>query len=199
MEEIKQNKSEVALLAAAKTLFWKYGIKKVSVEEIAKEAGVSKMTFYRLFKNKLALVKSLLDGIAKVGFQAYNDIMASKRTFPEKIKLVILEKRKNAEGISQEFMRDVFMSEDAELQNLFANHQLEAKKALVKDFTKAQKEGWVRQDLSMDFIMYMLDDMQAKAGDPRFLELHGDNMQEAIVELTSFFFYGVIPLKEHKA
>ena len=78
-------------------------------------------------------------------------------------------------------------------------HQDQTKKAIVKDFTQAQKEGWIRKDLSMNFVMYMLEDIQAKASDPRFLELHKGNVQEAIMEMTKFFFYGVIPLKDHKA
>ena len=35
-----------------KELFWKYGTKRVTVEEICREAGVSKMTYYKFFKNK---------------------------------------------------------------------------------------------------------------------------------------------------
>lgn len=187
------------LFASAKILFWKYGIKKVSVEEIAKEVGVSKMMFYRLFNNKMTLVKALLNGIAKEGFEVYNETMFSKLSFPDKVKQMVLEILKTAEGISQHFMRDVFIGEDSELQDLFTSHQTEMKNTLIAEFTKAQKESWFRQYLSMDFIMYMSDDMQTKSGDPRFLELHKDNVTEAIVKLTSVFFCGVIPLKEHKA
>jgi AcrR family transcriptional regulator len=199
VEKFKNRKSYQSILEASKALFWKFGVKRVSVEEICKHAGVSKMTFYRMFKNKQALVKTLLDKIASEGLQSYQQIMASDISFPEKVKQMILEKRKNSEGISQEFMRDVFMSEDLELVGLFTAHQEEMKKALVKDLTKAQQEGWIRKDLSMEFIMYMLEDMQAKASDQRFLGLHKDNLQEAIMEMTNFFFYGVTPEKDHKS
>ena len=40
------------LLRTAKSLFFRFGIRKVSVVEICMEAGVSKMTFYRHFKNR---------------------------------------------------------------------------------------------------------------------------------------------------
>lgn len=193
------NKSQQAILTAARALFWRYGIKRVSVEEIAKEAGVSKMTFYRGFKNKMDLVKALLTHIAEEGFQAYQAIMQSDTAFPEKLNLMLLEKRKNSEGISHEFLRDVFQSDDKTLHQLFAGHQEKMKKALIADFKQAQIEGWIRQDLSMEFILYMLEDLQEKARDPKFLALHKDNLQEAIMELTSFFFYGVVPLKEHKS
>lgn len=116
------------LFASAKILFWKYGIKKVSVEEIAKEVGVSKMMFYRLFNNKMTLVKALLDGVEKEGFEVYNEIIFSKFAFPDKVKQMVLEILKTAEGTSQDFMRDVFIGEDSELQDLFTSHQTEMKK-----------------------------------------------------------------------
>ena len=40
------------ILTKGKELFWKYGIKRVAIEEICKQAHVSKMTFYKYFKNK---------------------------------------------------------------------------------------------------------------------------------------------------
>ena len=48
------------LIQTGKALFFKYGIKKVSVAEICKEAGVSKMTFYKHYANKGELAKEFL-------------------------------------------------------------------------------------------------------------------------------------------
>jgi AcrR family transcriptional regulator len=52
MKDFKNNKKFQSTVNKAKELFWKYGIKKVSIEEICAEAPVSKMTFYKFFKNK---------------------------------------------------------------------------------------------------------------------------------------------------
>ena len=40
------------LFSTAKNLFFKFGLRRVSVEEICIKASVSKMTFYRNFNNK---------------------------------------------------------------------------------------------------------------------------------------------------
>ena len=45
------------IIAAARKLFTKYGYKKVSMDEIAKEAKVSKKTVYAYFKDKEELFK----------------------------------------------------------------------------------------------------------------------------------------------
>ena len=45
------------IITAAKKLFTKYGFKKVSMDEIASEAGVTKKTVYTYFSSKEELLK----------------------------------------------------------------------------------------------------------------------------------------------
>jgi len=42
-----ENQKYNQIIDTSKKLFWKYGIKRVTIEEICREAGVSKMTFYK--------------------------------------------------------------------------------------------------------------------------------------------------------
>ena len=44
--------SKDKIVEAARKLFYKYGFKKVSMDEIANEAGVTKRTIYMYFKSK---------------------------------------------------------------------------------------------------------------------------------------------------
>ena len=157
------------------------------------------MTFYRMFKNKVELVSHLLEGLTDDGLKSYQEIMASELVFPDKVKAMVREKHKQTIELSQEFLEEVFASNEPKWQELLVSSHKEMTSLLRKDFTAAQKEGWLRQDLSMDFIFYMLEDMQSKIQDSRFLSLHKGNVQEAIMEMTKFFFYGVTPEKDHKS
>lgn len=51
---------EEAILKAAKKLFSKFGFKKVSMDEIAREAGVTKKTVYANFSSKEELLNELI-------------------------------------------------------------------------------------------------------------------------------------------
>ena len=48
------------ILKAAKELFTKYGFKKVSMDEIASETGVTKKTVYSYFSSKEELLKDVI-------------------------------------------------------------------------------------------------------------------------------------------
>lgn len=55
------------IIEAARNLFHKYGFKKVSMDEIAKEAGVTKKTIYMYFASKEELLKYfILEQIEKM-------------------------------------------------------------------------------------------------------------------------------------
>ena len=52
---------EEQIVEAARKLFGKYGYKRVSMEEIAKEANVTKRTVYSYFKSKEEILKYFLN------------------------------------------------------------------------------------------------------------------------------------------
>ena len=85
MKNKNQNKSYQAILKAAKTLFWKYGVKRVSVEEVSKEAGVSKMTFYRHFKNKDEVALKIMLQIFEKGLEDTVDWYLNNSEWVEKV------------------------------------------------------------------------------------------------------------------
>ena len=55
----KRSRKETQIVETAEDLFTNHGIRRVTVEEIWRRAGVSKMTFYKYFANKIELVRHL--------------------------------------------------------------------------------------------------------------------------------------------
>ncbi len=175
---------------AARKLFWKYGVRRVTVEEICQEAGVSKMTFYRFFENKIELAALMLTEVYENALQDYNNVMQSELPFPEKIRQTVLLKHQGTENISEEFLSDVYRSEEPVIKELLAKYSIISKKSLRDNFTKAQKEGWIRKDLKIDFLMYMMDSINERMFDEKLKGMFG-NLQDLLMELTNFFFYGI--------
>lgn len=59
---------------AALRLFLEQGVRKTSLEEVAEQAGVSRMTIYRYFPDKPALVREAFLGLAALFAAAHEDI-----------------------------------------------------------------------------------------------------------------------------
>jgi AcrR family transcriptional regulator len=185
------NKNRRALLEAARTLFWKHGIRRVTIQEICSEASVSKMTFYRQFTNKNEIAAQVLRDILEKGMGDYHRIMQQEITFAEKMQQVIVLKHDATNNISDEFIKDIYQQNQTELHAMIESYQHEISTEVRNDFAQAQQNGFIRQDVEIDFIMYMMDRLTRMILDEKLLALCGDS-QQAIMEVTRFFFYGIL-------
>lgn len=185
------NKNRQALLDAARTLFWKHGIRRVTIQEICSEADVSKMTFYRQFANKNEIAAQVLRDILEKGMEDYHRIMQQEITFTEKMQQVIMLKHDATNNISDEFIKDIYQQNQTELRAMIETYQHEISAEVRNDFAQAQQNGFIRQDVTIDFIMYMMDRLTQMILDEKLLALCGDS-QQAIMEVTRFFFYGIL-------
>jgi len=191
----KKSKSYVAILDAAKSLFWKYGIAKVTVEEICVRAKVSKMTFYRKFDNKIQVAEKALIQLAEKGLSDYRQIMDAAIPFNEKMQRLVQLEHDSSENLSEEFLGDIYGAKNPRLKNILEEYQKKSSQELHKDLSEAQKNGEIRQDLKIDFVIYMINSLNEKLLDKRLTSMFGTT-QELAVELINFVFYGIMPKHE---
>ena len=192
MVEIEnKTKSYFALTEAANQLFHKYGIKKVSVEELCEEAAISKMTFYRLFKNKEQLVKHILLEDFEQSLTEQKKILTQDIPFTEKIQQSLRYKQSSAKRYSKEFVSDLYTAKDQELIQIMHEFAEKGRLFFKQFLIQSQEEGHIRKDLNIDFVMHYLVKLQEKMIDETFLALF-DNVEDLSVALTHMFFYGIL-------
>ena len=188
----KEQASQKKLIEAGKDLFFKYGYKKVTVEGICKAAGISKMTYYRFFDNKIDLVRFILTQLAEEGWNSYQEIKNRDIPFEEKIRATIEMKFKVAEQHSEDLLRDVYSDQNDELMNLLKKLSADMMVEVMADYKVAQEQGQIRKELNLDFIPYFLAHMGNMVNDPALLALYNGNMLAVMKELTNFFFFGIL-------
>ena len=187
----KRTKSQLAILKAAKDCFWKFGINKVTVEEIADTAGVSKMTFYRNFANKKEVAEIVLMEIIADGEDSFDAIMRKEIDFPHKLKELVLLEHEYSRGISQEFINDIINNQDQDLQLIIDKANQRGQEKLIVQLKTAQREGWVRKDLHFPFLIYMMNDINHMLSDEKLVAMYAST-EDLIMEIVNFFFYGIV-------
>ena len=182
------------IFKTGKELFWKYGIKRVSIEEICREAKVSKMTFYKFFPNKIELAKTILKKVIGDSVKKFEQLVHSELSFPDKIKEIFIMKLEGTKDISVEFIKDIYGSREPELRQ-FAEKQQQISLAVFVDFLKdAQKKGLIRKEIKIDFILYYIKQMSQMMEDEHLISKY-DHPQDLIMESMNFLFYGLLPKK----
>ena len=195
MENNNYNKKIQQLVKTAQDLFMRYGIRRVSVEEICSEANISKMTFYKYFKNKIDLIKYLLHQINLEQMNAYRDIMKQKIPYPDKVNNMIQAKDEYTKIISQEFIHDLYKNPIPEISDLLDEIKNEFVNEVLNDLKYAQDKGDIRKNIKPELILYFLNHMREMVKDGKLLSIY-KSPNELIMELTNFFFYGILPVKE---
>jgi len=192
--EAKSKKKE-QIIQAARNLFWKYGMKRVSIEEICQEAAVSKMTFYKFFTNKTALALFILEKHYADAMIEYRRIMDSNLSYPEKIARSIELKLQNARNLSQEFINELYKNSEPEIMDFMHKMVKLSLDTFMTDFRTFQERGEIRRDVKPEFMLYMLNKMVDMTTDDNFIRLF-DNPTDMISSISSFYFYGIMPVKE---
>jgi AcrR family transcriptional regulator len=183
-------KKKRQILETGKALFWKYGFKRVTIEEICAGASVSKMTYYKYFSNKMELVKAILENTMGETLEKYYSIMNSEIPFTEKIKKQIEMKMEGTADISPEFLDDLMVHGEPELVQYMGEISKKTLNIVYNDYTEAQKRGEIRKDLKPEFIIYFLNHMYDMLKDENLVKMY-DSPNALAMELINFFFYGI--------
>ena len=187
---MKLGKKYNDILEAARRLFYKYGIRKVSIEEICSEAKVSKMTFYNYFPNKIELAKTVVDKIFGGTFEKFTQLMSSDLLFSEKMHGLLQMKIERTKDVHWDFVIDLYKNPDLELTD-YIHHRIQSGMEMTLDyFAEAQKKGQMRSDITSTLLLVVMDKMQEVALDQRVLAAYA-NAQDMTLDITKFFLYGI--------
>lgn len=179
------------IVQVARDLFWRFGIQRVTIEEICRTASVSKMTFYKYFVNKNDLLIFIIHRMFDESLNKYNNIMNLPVEYPEKVRQMIHIKLQMIGEMSFNFFRDYLHAADPEIKKLIEQKTAEMLGIVIRDFRAAQDQGYLRADLKPEFILFFINNMSDWMSDEKLFTQYG-SAKELTAELINFFFYGVM-------
>jgi AcrR family transcriptional regulator len=192
METPVANEKYTAIIKTGHDLFWKFGIRRVTIEEICREANVSKMTFYRFFSNKTEIAMAVVTNLFDEMIKDYRKLMDEEIPFEEKIKKQLLMKFEGTKEISPELIKDIYGDPSSELFKYWKSRADGMLQLVYEDYSHAQKMGWIRKDIKLEYIIYMSNKASELVSDENLQKLYPD-MQSLIMEYANMFFYGILP------
>ncbi len=179
------------LVQTARDLFFRHGIKRVTVEEICQKAGVSRMMFYRYFRNKDAIAMYILEQIFSDAWSKFDEILAEDIPFEEKIRRIAAVKMEMADEYSREFLNELLADEDSECGKFLMKQRKESYEFTRKIYTDAQERGDIRKDIKIDFIMFVMEYLAGIIKDERVQSMYPD-MSQLVHEMFALLFYGML-------
>jgi len=167
-------------------LFSRHGARRVTIEELCREAGVSKMTFYTYFANKTALVKTIRDTWMEEGFRKYDEINALDLPFSEKIQLMGRWKAEFAARISVDFITELVSIDDV---------LCEVKSRFLKNIADAREQGEIRSDIDLEFLWLVIEKLGELVTEERWKETFQEFGQYQR-QIRTLLFFGLLTRDE---
>jgi len=139
------------ILTVALELFFKFGIKRVTMDDIAKELGMSKKTIYHFYKEKDDLVNQLCAVELTKETNKFDEIKRVAKDPIHEIMLISEKMREMMQHINPVF----FMDLQKFYPNAFKSFQKFKEECAFKDILRNIKEGKVagvyREDINEEF------------------------------------------------
>ena len=146
-------KRQTIIINAARLLFREHGFSAVSVGGICAEAAVSRVTFYKYYSSKNALLQEIVTEQKNRVRAEFEALLARQCSLREAAETVFaLQQQSFDELYSAAFLRDIEENTDLELERFF--HKLnEEKYAFMRGFFHTlQQRRLIQPDLPVELI-----------------------------------------------
>ncbi len=189
---------EELILTKARELFFSYGLKSVSMDDLAKHAAISKKTIYQFFSDKESLVSCVIDQLME---QHHELFCACQQSAPDAVGEVILQSRAPFETWTTRHSGFYY-----ELQKYYplqwAKLEAHRSKVLVPGIRKNLREGinsgLYRAEINLEVITAIrLQQLTTALSPSTFLEKK-IGVDELVHEFTVFYLHGITTAKGKK-
>ena len=191
--EVKDKILEVSL-----NLFFKYGIKAITMDDIAKEMGISKKTIYRFFKEKDDIVNQLSEAELKKNQLMMEELGKQAKDPIHEMILISTHMQKIFADINPVFFYDLH-KQFSQALNDFTKFKRECMfDNLKRNINKGIELGLYRSDLDINFTaQYRVLQMDMFMGRAN-VEFENISFLKSHQLIMDIFMHGISTVKGHK-
>jgi AcrR family transcriptional regulator len=182
---------EAQILNKARDLFFSYGLKSVSMDDLAKEAGVSKKTIYQLVADKADLVTKVACHLMQHHKEEMERCCKDARNAVEEVALQTDISFAPLAAIRYSFFYDMEKFFPQAWQLVVQNRQQHFLPNIIRNLKRGMQEGLYRSNLDLEIIPHIrLQQLQSVLQPGTFPDLH-NNPQLLLQRLTRFYLHGI--------
>jgi len=180
------------IIDTARRLFREHGFSAVSVGSICAEASVSRVTFYKYYSGKNALLQEIVTEQKNRVRAEFEALLARQCSLREAAEAVFaLQKQSFEELYSAAFLRDIEENTDLELERFF--HELnEEKYAFMRGFFHTlQQRRLIQPDLPVELIDLFIRQADILMRHPQLAALYAAAPQKLPQDVLGLLLHGL--------
>jgi TetR/AcrR family transcriptional regulator, cholesterol catabolism regulator len=186
------------LLKGADELFMKYGLRSVSMDDIARHLGVSKKTIYQHFADKDEVVVSVAKSLMAKQREQFEVIANSSKNAVEEMVKISFCLKEDMKNINPSVLFDMQKYHQAAWNEWLNFKQKYIRQNIIRSLKKGIAEGYFRDDINLNILAVMRLEQVQMAFDNSIFPRDQFNIPEVQAQLFDHFIYGVFTEKGKK-
>jgi AcrR family transcriptional regulator len=186
------------ILSASHELFMKYGIRSVSMDDIARHISISKKTIYQSYKDKDELVHELFKEKLKEDKKEFEDLEKESANVIDEMFNIMKHLGKVIGKANPSVFYDL-QKYHPESWKLFREFKESFILGMVENtLTRGIRQGFIRPEIHVKIIARMRMEQIEMGFNPDIFPPEKFQMLEVQLSMIDHFLYGICTLKGHK-
>ena len=183
------------IIKGAAELFTKYGVRSVTMDDIARELSISKKTIYQYFKDKDEIVLMAVQSHAENEKEDYNYIFNRSRNPIEELTLMTRCMRDDFRDMNPSLIFDLqkYHPQAWKVIEDFKNSYI--KNALVRNLRDGIEQGLYRENMDPEVLAIMRLEQVQLAFDSRLFPPDKFNLADTQLQFLSHYVNGIVTEK----
>jgi len=186
------------IINATEMLFTKYGVKSISMDDIARETGMSKKTLYQHFTDKEDIVTHTTQNVMKRMRDEMLMAKANSKNAVEEMILISEILKKNFQSMNPALLFDL-KKYHPKAWICYCNQKETSMMDHLKDnLEQGIKEGLYRDDIDVNVLARLRMEEVQIAFDPMLFPRDQFDLSNVQMQFFNHFLHGITTLKGHK-
>lgn len=190
--------SKDTLLNAAEELFFRYGVKSVTMDDIASRLGISKKTIYAFFNDKDEILDEFAKSFINRQIQKFESACDTSSNAIDELFCVMKEIRAMFISMNPRLFFDLQKYHPEAWQHLRDFREKHMTDMIQKNLEKGIQQGLYRSDINIGVLARLRIEEVELAMNTQIFPIDRFEIAQVQVIIFEHFLYGICTLKGHK-
>lgn len=178
------------IIEAATDLFQETGFKKASVEKICERACVSKMSFYRSFKDKVDLIIAVFRPFVERELAWAEALLRGQSSFRTKLDALFKRRQENLHAAFTTLFLEIYPTENTQLCAFADDMQLRIDTLNLRFFKQGQDEAVISRNIKPAVFLLLIKNRNELLFNPELIVIV-PKLEERFVIVNELFYCGI--------
>ncbi len=176
----------------------RFGVKSVTMDDLAHRLSMSKKTIYQHFKDKKTLVEAVVDEMLCQDLSALDNIKSKSQDALEEVYLISLMMREMLSNMDASVLFDLKKYYPSAYEKFNCHKEERIKSSFEDNLKQGIKEGVFREEINVEVLSKLKMHVMEWSFDPDVFSPKDFKLVDVQMELFDHFMFGVLSEKGHE-